>query len=161
MSINQIMRKDVVTINKSSNLRDAIKLMQTKHIGSLVVLGKMNGGSRIPVGILTDRDIAIALKDRVELTATTIVEDVMQPNVILCKENEGVFAVIHKLKQNGIRRMPVVNDRDHLVGIISTDDLTRLLAQELNELSQVMTEEMAKEEKRFSRDSGPKFAPIL
>jgi CBS domain-containing protein len=180
MSISQVMRKDVVTINLSSNLRDAINLMQMNHIGTVIVLGKMNGGAKVPVGILTDRDIAIALKERVELTTATPVEDIMQRNVIMCKEDEGIYQVIHKLKENGIRRMPVVDHKDHLVGIATADDLNKLLAMEITELSEIIDHEVSKEGHRFgtktsyssshlqasslsssSKDLGAQYGPIL
>lgn len=177
MSIAQVMRRDVVTINIHSNVREVVNLMEKQHVGAVVVLGKMNGGARVPVGILTDRDIAIALKERVELTAATPVEDIMQRNVIMCKEDEGIYQVIHKLKENGIRRMPVVDHKDHLVGIATADDLAKFLAMEITELSEIITHEVVKENHEFSshtshshshlqskslsKDAGPQYGPIL
>lgn len=145
MALKDIIQKDVTAIKSTATLKDVAKLMYQNHIGAVVVVDKMNGVRKTPVGIITDRDIALSLGKNGKLDPNCSVKEVMTPNVVMCSPEDGIYETIHKMRTNGIRRIPVVNKKDQLVGIIASDDLIKLLGSEINDLSQIITLETEKE----------------
>ncbi len=139
MAIRDIIQKDVTAIEAKRSVRNAAKLMQDHHVGAVVVVDERNGGKNTPIGIITDRDIALSLAQDGKFDPEMSVRSVMTSNVVLCSPEDGIYETIDKMKANGIRRIPVVNKNDQLVGIIASDDLIQLLGSELSDLSQTFT----------------------
>jgi CBS domain-containing protein len=102
-------------------------------------------GVRVPVGIVTDRDLVVEIMatglDQMVITAG----DIMLPELVTVKKNAGVFESIQYMRAKGVRRLPVVDDSGGLVGILTLDDLLELLAEELLALSKLVTHEQKKE----------------
>jgi len=65
--------------------------------------------------------------------------------LVTVREDQGVFECMQQMRINGIRRMPVLDLKGGLVGIISLDDLIQLLAEEMSELAKVIVREQARE----------------
>jgi len=90
---------------------------------------------RYPVGIVTDRDLVIELiAKEVDINSVTL-GDVMYRDIILGKENDDVNETIKTMRQRGIRRLPVVDDRGVLAGIVTMDDLIDLISEQLKDLA--------------------------
>jgi CBS domain-containing protein len=78
-------------------------------------------------GIVTDRDLAIKIVAEARDPKTTAIEDVMSEGLVTCRENDDVQSVLELMQDNQLRRIPVVDKQDHLVGIIAQADVaTRL-----------------------------------
>lgn len=135
MSLLSVCQTEVVTMDRKSSLKSVAELMQKKHVGSVVVTDGFNG-QRIPVGIITDRDIALAIGSSPR-PQDIIVEVIMQSHPITVKTSDGIFETIVKMRENGIKRLPVVMDDGSLFGIITADDLLVLMGQEINNLAQI------------------------
>jgi len=132
-------RQVVVTARKTSVLETA-RLMRQHHVGDIVVTDGV-AGRRVPVGIVTDRDIVLEVLAQ-ELDATTLsAGDIMSSDMVTVRENEGVFQTIQLMRAKGARRAPVVNSEGVLVGIVSVDDLVELLAEELSQLAKLVARE--------------------
>ena len=147
MALQDIIRKDISVVNSATELKEAAKLMYQNHVGSVVVVDKENGKQGIPIGILTDRDIALTFGKQGLLDPSCEVKEVMSTGVIVCSPEDGIYETISKMSKNGIRRMPVVNKQDQLLGVVESDDLFQLLGKEINELSGLTDYELAKEAK--------------
>ena len=146
MSLKGLVEETVVKLDPESTLIDAAKLMFEKHVGDVVIVSQENKGQGKPMGILTDRDIAMELARKGEVGKETKVREVMTANVIVGTMNDGVYETIRKMKENGIHRMPIVDtEEDQLVGLISVDDLLQLLGHEIQQLSQVINSERSRE----------------
>jgi CBS domain-containing protein len=144
MPIGEICVRDVVTATRETTIFEAAQLMRVNHVGDLLVVEGSNG-SRAPVGIITDRDIVVAVV-ALKLDASVIsVGDVMGARLETVGEEQGVFETIQHMRRSGIRRMPVVNRQGGLVGIVSVDDLVQLLAEEMTDLSKLISRERKKE----------------
>ncbi len=144
MPIGDICVRDVVTATRETTIVEAAQLMRVNHVGDLLVVEGSNG-SRAPVGIITDRDIVVAVV-ALRLDASVLsVGDVMGTQLETVGEHEGVFETIQQMRKAGIRRIPVVNRQGGLVGIVSVDDLVQLLAEEMTELSKLISREQRKE----------------
>lgn len=110
-----------------------------------VVVDERNG-YRTSVGIVTDRDLVVeAMAPALDLGAI-MVGDIMGPELASVKEDMGVFEAIQFMSAKGVRRLPMVDKNDGLVGILTLDDLLELLSEELLSLARLVTHEQKKED---------------
>lgn len=136
MTIGQFCTREVIVAEKDTGIVELTKLMRNHHVGDVVVVDKQ-GDLVVPVGIITDRDIVVELiAAEVDLDSVTT-GDVMSPELITGRENEGLWDTMQLMRNKGIRRLPVVNERGGLEGILTFDDLIDLLAEELSLLAKV------------------------
>ena len=110
MLIKELMRQPYV-IEKDINLGEAARIMSSKNIGSLIFVSK----NKIK-GIITERDMLKNFKKNSK------VGSVMSKSVITAEPDDNVEDAIEKMKQNKIKRVPVV-DEDKLIGIVSLTDI--------------------------------------
>jgi CBS domain-containing protein len=146
MSISEFCNREVVFATRDMSLPEAARLMREYHVGALVVVDEVNG-KRVPVGIVTDRDIVIeVVAQSLELDDFSV-GDIMGPQLVSVQEKDGVFETIRLMRTKGIRRIPVVNQEGGLAGIISAEDILDLLAEEMAELARVAPREQEREAK--------------
>ena len=144
MPVSEIWNREVVIVQPDDSILDAARLMRQHHVGDVVVV-EDRGGVRVPVGIVTDRDLVVEIM-ALELNQVVItVGDIMVQELASVKENTGVFEAIRLMRARGVRRLPVVDDKGGLVGILTLDDLLELLAEELLDLTKLVTHEQKKE----------------
>jgi CBS domain-containing protein len=121
--------KRVVTARPQETLAGLAQLMERHNVGAVVILE----GHR-PVGVVTDRDLALHLGARgasLHLPAAAV----MSRPVYTVNCNMGVFDATRAMKKFGVRRLPVVDTEERVVGLVTLDDLLRLLARELVNLA--------------------------
>ena len=107
------------------------------------------------MGLITDRDIVTSVIAMQLDPATITAGDLISREIVVVREDQGVFETIEHMRAHGVRRMPVVHQQGALVGIISVDDLTELLAEELSQLPKLISKEQAQEvERKPSNSSG-------
>jgi CBS domain-containing protein len=135
MTIGAICTKDVVAVTRGATVREAAMLMRARHVGDVVVMSAAD--ERVPVGIVTDRDIAIEVVG-LGLSPEAAVESVMGAPLLTLREEDGLEEALAWMERRGVRRAPVIDGDGHLAGIVSTDDLVRLLARELTRVSDLM-----------------------
>lgn len=144
-SIGEICSRDVVFVTRETTVGVAAKLMRHHHVGSLVVVEQLNGGRRLPVGIVTDRDIVVELT-AMDLDANTLtVGDIMAEPLITARESEGLLETMEIMRYKGVRRLPIVGGDGQLVGIVTIDDLLEVLAEQMTELAKVVAREQVRE----------------
>ncbi len=120
--------------------------MRQYHVGDLIVV-EYRENYRIPIGILTDRDIVIELiAEAVDLEKVTV-GDVMSFELLTVREQDGIWETLQYMRSKGVRRTPVVDSHGALIGIVSADDMLELLADELNALASIIRREQIKESK--------------
>jgi CBS domain-containing protein len=119
----QILVEDIMTRNPwccapETNLAAVTELMWIHDSGVLPVVAEGH-----VLGMITDRDVAIALGTRnVPAREITAIEAATAP-VVYCRENDDIHAALHLLGEARVRRLPVVNANDELVGMIGINDL--------------------------------------
>ena len=130
MSIGEFCTRKVVIAERDMGIVELAQLMRKHHVGDVVVVEKQ-GDLMVPVGIITDRDIVVELiAGQVDLDSVTT-GDVMSQELITAREKEGIWDTLQRMRIKGIRRLPVVNEKGGLEGILTVDDLVELLADEL------------------------------
>ncbi|HLA75773.1 MAG TPA: CBS domain-containing protein [Gammaproteobacteria bacterium] len=146
MPIGELCSRDVVFVTRAESVVEAARLMRQHHVGDVVVIDEKNG-LRTPVGVVTDRDIVIEVIAKGVSADTVTVGDIMSADAATVRETEGVYETIQYMRAKGVRRMPVVNAKGALVGILALDDLLELLSEEMGELAKLIAHEQAQEKK--------------
>jgi CBS domain-containing protein len=118
-------------------VRDAAKRMGEYNVGTVVVV---DDGTR-PVGILTDRDIALRCVAAGRPADTLPVRDAMTARVRSVSENAPIEEALSLMKQLGVRRLPVTDQKGSLVGLIALDDVLALIAEESTAIGSLLRKE--------------------
>jgi len=145
MGVGEICTRETVFTTRETTVATAARLMRHHHVGTLVVVEEMNGGKRVPVGIVTDRDVVVeVMATGLDPNAITV-GDIMGPDLVTARESEGVLETMQIMRYKGVRRLPIVDKDGQLIGIVSFDDLLEVLAEEFGELSKIVAREQARE----------------
>ncbi|MGZ8983590.1 MAG: CBS domain-containing protein [Methylotenera sp.] len=144
MPIGEICNREVVITGADDTVLHAANLMRKHHVGDLLVV-KQSNGSNIPIGIVTDRDLVVEVLAPEVDPKTLNVGDIMTSELTTVKEDVGVFEAIRFMRIKGIRRLPVVDDKGSLIGVVTLDDLLELLVEELGLLVKLIAHEQQKE----------------
>ena len=119
MRISDVMTRDVATVRPDQTAREAANFMLNADAGSIPV----TEGDRL-IGMITDRDIAVrgvALGHGPD----TPVSEIMTSGIICAREDDSIEDVASKMSEAQVRRLPVIDDSEKLVGIVSLGDLSR------------------------------------
>jgi CBS domain-containing protein len=119
MKVREVMTKNASFCGPESTLEEASFLMQKNNCGFLPVVG--DGGN--VVGVVTDRDMCIALGTRNRKPSDVRVWDVMPRKLFTCMEGDDVHCALKTLRAARIRRLPVIDRDSSLVGVLSIDDI--------------------------------------
>jgi CBS domain-containing protein len=118
MQVREVMSKNVKMVSPADTIQKAAAIMSDNNIGVLPVCED----DRL-LGVLTDRDITVRAVARGKAPSACKVREVMSTGVKYVLEDEPSQAVARSMARLKIRRLPVVNHDDRLVGIVSLGDL--------------------------------------
>ena len=139
MSLGNLCRREIICVDPRTTVKEAAKLMEEKNIGSTIVVQE-----RTPIGILTDRDILLRVMNRGLDPEKTSVDEVMTKQIVILKEDMGLFEALQKVKGKGIRRFPIVDSNGNLQGIMTLDDIFYLLGKEMSDVASIIENERPK-----------------
>jgi CBS domain-containing protein len=117
-TIAQIMTRSVATVQRDETLQAAAQRMRDMDVGSLPVLD-----GRAVVGMVTDRDIAVRGVADGMVAQESRVADVMTPEVRCCRADDPVEAVMAEMGDAQVRRLPVLDANNEIVGVVALGDL--------------------------------------
>jgi CBS domain-containing protein len=129
MKLGEQFKKEVATVPPHACIREAACIMRDRGVGAVVVV---NGKGK-PVGIVTDRDVALAFAAN-DKAPSTPVKEIMPGELTTIGENEGIFNATQYMLCYKVRRLPIVDSDGQLVGIVTMDDLLALLGREMRNL---------------------------
>ena len=144
MPVGEICSRDVVVVQNNESVLEAAKLMRQHHVGDVVVVEE-RGGVRVPVGLVTDRDLVV------EVMATGLdpnvitVGDIMERKLVSVTDTTGIFEAIQYMRGKSVRRLPITDESGGLLGILSLDDLLELLSEELLAITKLVRHQPQKE----------------
>ena len=148
MKARDLMTPDPTTCSASDNLRTVLEVMRKEDCG-VVPITEGNGEQRV-VGVVTDRDIALALAKRDEKPSAVRVSEVMTTHIVSCEPDADLREVSRKMQEAQVRRILVVEGA-RLLGVISTADLARASTQSGKDR---VGEEVEKVMEKVSEDTG-------
>ena len=119
MQVQQLMTPAPRTSGPDANLCEAVQMMWEGNFGVLPI----TDDAGVVRGIVTDRDIAIALGTRNRLPSELHASDVMSANVVTCQREDEIANALKSMKERRVRRLPVVDAEGRLCGLLSLDDV--------------------------------------
>lgn len=135
MNAGSVCKRGVVTVTPADDLVAAAHLMREKHVGYLIVSEQGRHISKRVVGVLTDRDIVVAvLAQEVDAHALKV-GDVMTREPLLIEEGQSIEAVLRHMHEAGVRRVPVVDRSGALTGVLSIVDVLENIAAQLIDIA--------------------------
>jgi len=117
-TLKEIMTRNPITVRPDDSAQKAASLMKESHVGPIPVLDQE---SKL-IGMVTDRDLAIKIVAEGR-PADTKVSDVMSSNLFTCGPDDNVKEAIKMMETHQVRRVPIVDDQGHLLGIVAQADL--------------------------------------
>ena len=137
LSAGELCTRNVVFAERQLSVTEAAQLMREHHVGCLVVTDEALG-SRVPVGLLTDRDIVLAVVAKGVDAQTLRVEDVMSTDPATAREGDSLLDTLAVMRHAGVRRLPVTDAQGRLQGLLTLDDVIETVGEEMSVLVQVL-----------------------
>jgi CBS domain-containing protein len=138
--IGQICSKPPVTASPDTTVREAAHRMWSRKVGAVVIVNRRGK----PIGVLTDRDIAVKVVAQGADPAVVRVGTLISRKPTVIREEAGILDATKLLSRRGVRRLPVVSRTGQLVGIISLDDLLMLIGSELSHIASTLASELGR-----------------
>lgn len=137
MSVGRICIREVDLADPDESVQNAAQRMNARKVGALMVLDEESR----PIGILTDRDLALRVVGKgLDALETTVADVVSQtPHSVL--EHTPIETALAHMRSGPYRRLPVVDSEGKLVGVIALDDILDLLSEELSEIGRLVRNE--------------------
>lgn len=120
----------VETITADVTIRDCAKQMRSNHVGSLVVINEENK----PIGMITDRDLTLEVIAKELDPDATRVRDVMARPAVVAKADENIVDALARMREFGIRRLPVIGEDGTLAGVVTNSNLLEELSMMLDSI---------------------------
>jgi CBS domain-containing protein len=130
MALGKMLTRKAITAGPSETLGEVVRLMDKKNVGAVVITEENR-----PVGIVTDRDLALATCLR-GMSPKVSIQEIMTCPVTTISQDEGIFTATQQMMDHAVRRLPVVDNAGRLVGLVSLDDLLLLLSRELHNMAE-------------------------
>lgn len=141
MFLTDFPRGPIHTIRPSTTAAAAARLMCTHSVGALVITDESED---TPLGIITDRDLVWMISEGLDPKVATVNEFIRGP-LATARLTDSLADVTKRMRAAGVRRLPVLDPENHLVGLISLDDILVLLGREVSDLAAAITTGMAHE----------------
>ena len=130
--VNEIITEDVVTAERDTPVRTVVAKMAEDGVGSVVVVEDDR-----PIGIITDRKVALALEELPDIAQRTA-EELLHGDVFTADPSMSIFDALQVMSDEGIRRLPIVDDNGALRGIVTLDDALVLLGGVVSEVAETV-----------------------
>ncbi len=136
MIVAQLCQRRTVSVGPKDELIAAARLMRERHVGYLVVV-EDDPATDLPrpIGVLTDRDIVIAVIAKEADPKALRAGDVMNPQPVVIEESQSIEAALQQMRRAGVRRLPVIGRRGELAGVLSLDDVLDYLAGQVQNVA--------------------------
>jgi len=126
MIVKDAMHKGVESATPATSLAEIAEIMTKHDVGAVPIVGEQG-----LVGIVTDRDIACRAFAKDKQAARLTAGDVMSADPVFCREGESIDDAVHLMEDKQVRRLPVLDDRDRLVGMLSLGDVAHTTSRDM------------------------------
>jgi len=137
MDVNSVANHNVSMVEPHTGIVEAAAQMRAEHVGDLIVVAH-RAGRRVPIGILTDRDIVTSIVAKGESPNDVTVADAMTAGLLKVRIDNGLEFALREMRRVGVRRAPVVDENDDLIGVLSIDDVIDHLAVQLGHIGDIV-----------------------
>ena len=146
MLLKDICTLDVACCGRDTDVFAAARLMRQHHTGDLIVVDDP-ATDRTPAGIVTDRDILVNVLASERDLAKTRMGDIMSTQLVIADGSETATQALERMRLHGVRRLPVVDHKGTLIGIVTLDDLLTLHASHAAAVASIVAKERDQEQR--------------
>lgn len=147
LTAGDLCTRAVVIAHRDLPLTNAAKLMREHYVGCLVVVDETPQG-RVPIGLLTDRDIVTTVVARAVDARLLRVEDMMNTALVTAREGDALLDTLAVMQRAGLRRVPVIDSLGLLQGLLALDDMIEIVGEQMGLLVQVLVSARRREPQR-------------
>jgi CBS domain-containing protein len=137
-------KRPVHVVQPDTTVRAAAEIMREQHVGAVIVVASRSGRQK-PIGIVTDRDIVVAVVALDLDPNVFLISDLLGRPLTVAGGESSLHAGLDIMQMNGIRRLPIVDRSGRLVGIVTLDDIMRALARDIGSVADVVEQEILSE----------------
>lgn len=137
MTAGRICTREVDLVDQNESVQVAAERMNSRNVGTLIVLDEESH----PIGMLTDRDLALRVVGKGRDAIETTIADIMTRFPCSISEDTSIEAALTKMRSGGFRRLPVVDQECKLIGVLTLDDILELLCEEFTEIGKLIQKE--------------------
>lgn len=119
MKVQDVMMRTPACCSPETNLGAAVELLWTRNCGMLPIVD----AKKKVIGVVTDRDLCVALGTRNRRPGETTVGEVATGDAYICHGEDDIHDALQEMARHRVRRLPVVDEQGVLVGILSMDDV--------------------------------------
>jgi CBS domain-containing protein len=141
MSLADLTQKPVYTVQPEDTVARAARLMCDHGVGALVIT---DPSGTTPLGLITDRDLVWMIAEGLD-PKTAEVSQFVHSALQTVRVTDSLSDVTHKMREHGVRRLPILDQESRLIGLVSLDDLLVLLGRELADAAGAISGELAQE----------------
>lgn len=147
MNVGEVCNRLVICVNSDESVRRAAKVMRKYHVGYLVVT-EPGDTDQVPVGTVTDRDIVLEVTAQGVDPDEITVGDIMDPEPpLVADERDELPDTLDSMRQQGVRRIPVVDAKRAVIGVLALDDALPLLSSQLRSIAEIVGNQRREERK--------------
>lgn len=137
MPVGQLGPDAVTTVQPGATVDEIVETLESENVGSVVV--EEDGE---PVGIITDRDIALQVTQTDDI-ASLAAEKVMSEDLVTLQEDEEGIEISRTIDEHNVRRIPIVDENGELTGIVTLDDLVATIGEQLDNVADTIEAQSA------------------
>lgn len=137
MTVGKICSRSVDWAGPDESVQVVAGRMHSRKVGTLVILD----AAQHPIGLVTDRDLTVRVLAEGRDAGTTPVRDVMTASIKTVREDCPIESALEVMRRGPFRRIPVVNEQNQLIGILSVDDILDLLSEEFRSIGRLLNAE--------------------
>ncbi len=148
MQVGLVCTRHVTCLEPTDTALRAAHVMREECVGAIVVVERREG-KRIPLGIVTDRDLVVRLLAvEPERFSRARLAELMPDSIVSCREADEVSDALEAMKRHGVRRMPVIDSSGDLCGLVALDDALRALADDMARIGLLVSGQRLTEARR-------------
>ena len=132
IGVDELLQADVVTAEPDTPVATVVAEMAEKNVGSVVIVE-----DEAPVGIVTDRGIALALETTPDVSEHPV-EELIEDELVTGSTDMSAVDALRQLSEAGVRRLPIVDEDGDLAGIVTVDDVLVTFSEELRNVADVV-----------------------
>lgn len=144
MRVAEYCTKEVAVAAGDTGIAEAARRMRADHVGDLVVVSESEGQRR-PVAIVTDRDLVIEVMAAGIDPETVTLGDLPSRELAVAAGDDDLMDTLQRMRELGVRRMPVVDANGLLTGILAVDDVLPVISELTSNLVGLLAREVAQE----------------
>ena len=152
MRVGDVCTRSVgVTCRRETSAVELAQIMRDRHVGDVIVVDEGETGPT-PIGIVTDRDLVVLVLANGVSPEGLQAGNLFKGTLVTALQSDDIYDAIWCMRSRGVRRLPIVNASNCLVGVLTLDDVTRLLAEALGEVGRISLYQARREEVALERE---------